>query len=189
MKAEAKSTLERKKKKKDSSDTTGSETKKSSSYKTNPNLGKGIQDSPSIQSKLEAEKKLKFQKHINNLDYLYHEVSTEDEENLMSPKNLPCRQKYLEASDAAKKQMKNEEKRQMNSENSEKLKEESSGEEKKAEGNESKKKRQLFSRFKAASTSRISSNNKNQGKVSWKFNCSFIQCGAIRAREQLFINN
>lgn len=162
LKTDAKSSLEKKKKKKESSTATGSETEKSSSNWANSDFEKVNNDSPNQQRKQDKEKRLR--KQINQLECFYHDVSTEDEENLMSPKNLSHFQKSFGVSDSKKKQVKNEEKLIKSSSNSER-KEELSGEDTKLKGSETKKKRQLFSRFKAVSTSKINCNNKNQVKV------------------------
>ncbi|KAK6633908.1 hypothetical protein RUM44_004515 [Polyplax serrata] len=156
LKAEAKSTLERKKKKKESSITMSSETEKSSSYKAILACEKSNVISSKQESKQEKETKPKNQ--MNQLEFLQHDIST-DEENLLSSKNLSELEKISRMSQA-----RNEESHLKIPSNTEKIKEDLFGEEKKTEGNEIKKKKQLFSRFKAASTSKINSSNKNNSK-------------------------
>ena len=108
-------TLERKKKKEGGA-TTGSETEKSSSYKTNPLVSKSDYDSPSARRKYETDKKLKLKKQITNLDNVNQNISTEDESNLLSPKNLVTQlspnefRKVKKSPESLRKQRKNEEK-------------------------------------------------------------------------------
>lgn len=179
LKSETKIALERKKKKEGGA-TTGSETEKSSSYRTNPAVSKSDYDSPSARRKYETEKKLKLKKQITNLDNVNQNVSTEEEGNLLSPKNLATQlspnefRKMKKSPESSRKQKRNEEKQKKLSVECEKSKDESSGmadsfsgDEKKSDLKDSRKKRQLFSRLKAASTSRLNFNNRSQEKVGF----------------------
>lgn len=186
LKTDVKISLEKKNRKREGGTTTGSETEKSSSYRTNA-VGRTDYDSPNARRKYETDKKLKIKKQITNLDNVNQNVSTEEEGNLLSPKNLDTQlspnelRKLKKSPESLRKQKRNEEKQKIVSIDIDKSRDESSGlvdsvsgDEKKVEVKDSRKKRQLFSRFKAASTSRLNLNNKSHEKVMNPFLSFFI---------------
>lgn len=172
MKGEAKLGLDdkkRKKKKESACATTGSETEKSSSHKTSKQVDvenlKGVK-----KDKMEKETKMKKQFNsecLKNREGSTEEEEEDDEENVL--KNVTENDKSGDfANKEGKKNWKNDDgEKQMTSLSCEKYKDEFSGGEKNmADENQTiKKKKQLFSRLKAASTSRINLGNKSRGKV------------------------
>lgn len=131
-----KSSLEKKTKKKDLTQS-ASETEKSTSFKGNK---VGDVDSPTMKRKPEGlEKKLKLKKQLNHLDNMNQNISTEEEE-MYNSKNGRSELSPSRGRGGG-----------------------SSGDEGPDEARAaSRKRRQLFSKLKAASTSRLHSGHRNE---------------------------
>lgn len=176
LKSEAKLTLDRKHKKEVAA-TTASETEKSSSNKSNSIFRRSDCDSSNSKKNHENEKKLKLKKAFANLDNFHNNLSTTEEEENISSRNTSSVlspneiRKLKKSPEALNRLRKNEEKHVALCENTGKedsrtVAETPPAEEvKKNHSNETKKRRQLFSRLKAASTSRINSQSRSQEKV------------------------